>query len=92
MALKNINPTTTAAWEALDEHICTLDETSLSELFAADKTRFDRYHITHGDILVDFSKNLVTDETMKLLYSLADETELRDAIEKMFFHKTLLQK
>ena len=84
MALKNINPTTTAAWEALDEHICTLDETSLSELFAADKTRFDRYHITHGDILVDFSKNLVTDETMKLLYSLADETELRDAIEKMF--------
>ena len=84
MALKNINPTTTAAWEALDEHICTLDETSLSELFAADKTRFDRYHITHGDILVDYSKNLVTDETMKLLYSLADETELRDAIEKMF--------
>ncbi len=84
MALKNINPTTTAAWEALDEHICTLDETSLSELFAADASRFDRYHITHGDILVDFSKNLVTDETMKLLYSLADETELRDAIEKMF--------
>ena len=84
MALKNINPTTTAAWEALDEHICSLDETSLSELFAADKTRFDRYHITHGDILVDYSKNLVTDETMKLLYSLADETELRDAIEKMF--------
>ena len=84
MALKTVNPTTTRAWEKLDAHINELDETSLAELFAADPARFDKYHLEACDILVDFSKNLATDKTMELLYELARETDVPDAIEKMF--------
>ncbi|MDD4819717.1 MAG: glucose-6-phosphate isomerase [Flavobacteriales bacterium] len=84
MALKNINPTTTHAWEELEKHINELDEMSLKDIFEEDPKRFEKYHLTQGDILVDFSKNLVTDHTMKLLYSLAKEVDVKDAIEKMF--------
>lgn len=84
MPLKTIHPTTTRAWEELETHIDELDDTSLSELFAADPHRFDKYHLQACDLLVDFSKNLVTDKTMRLLYDLARETEVGDAIEKMF--------
>lgn len=84
MPLKTIHPTTTRAWEELETHIDELDDTSLSELFAADPHRFDKYHLQACDLLVDFSKNLVTDKTMRLLYELARETEVGDAIEKMF--------
>ena len=84
MALKSINPTATKAWEKLDGHIYELEDTSLKELFEKDPDRFGKYHLTHGEILVDFSKNLVTDKTMKLLYELAAETDVKDAVEKMF--------
>lgn len=84
MALKTIDPTTTPAWEKLENHINELDDTSLRELFAADAERFEKYHLQACDILVDFSKNLVTDKTMGLLYELARETDVADAIEKMF--------
>lgn len=72
------------AWEKLDGHIYELEDTSLKELFEKDPDRFGKYHLTHGEILVDFSKNLVTDKTMKLLYELAAETDVKDAVEKMF--------
>lgn len=84
MPLKAIDPTTTHAWEELEAHISQLDDTSLTEIFAADPRRFDKYHLDACGILVDFSKNLVTDGTMQLLYGLAQETEVKDAIEKMF--------
>lgn len=84
MALKTIDPITTPAWEKLENHINELDDTSLRELFAADAERFEKYHLQACDILVDFSKNLVTDKTMGLLYELARETDVADAIEKMF--------
>ena len=84
MALKTIDPTTTPAWEKLENHINELDDTSLRELFAADAERFEKYHLQACDILVDFSKNLVTDKTMGLLYELAREADVADAIEKMF--------
>ena len=45
MPLKTIHPTTTRAWEELETHIDELDDTSLSELFAADPHRFDKYHL-----------------------------------------------
>lgn len=84
MPLKTIDPTTTRAWEELETHISQLDDTSLAEIFAADPRRFEKYHLNACGILVDFSKNLVTDQTMKLLYELAEETDVKDAIEKMF--------
>lgn len=83
--LKNINPTETQAWADLTAHFETAQDFSLSDLFAADAQRFDKFSTTFGqDILVDFSKNLVTEETMKKLFALAEQTELSSAIKAMF--------
>jgi len=56
----------------------------MKKMFANDPSRFDKYSITFEDILLDYSKNIINEETMKLLIELAKECELEDAIEKMF--------
>ena len=71
----------------MDGHIYELEDTSLKELFEKDPDRFGKYHLTHGEILVDFFKNLVTDKTMKLLYELAAETDVKDAVEKNVYRR-----
>ncbi|WP_017788281.1 glucose-6-phosphate isomerase [Aeromonas dhakensis] len=83
--MKNINPTQTQAWQALEAHFAANKETRLKDLFAQDPQRFDKFSLTFGgDILVDYSKNLITEETLKLLIDLAKETDLRSAIDAMF--------
>ncbi|HDX8592092.1 TPA: glucose-6-phosphate isomerase [Aeromonas dhakensis] len=83
--MKNINPTQTQAWQALEAHFAANKETQLKDLFAQDPQRFDKFSLTFGgDILVDYSKNLITEETLKLLIDLAKETDLRSAIDAMF--------
>ncbi len=56
----------------------------MRELFAEDANRFEKFHLTFEDILVDYSKNLIIDETVKDLITLANEVELKDAIVAMF--------
>ncbi len=83
--LKNINPTQTQAWKALTEHFKTAQNLNLKTLFADDAKRFDKFSAHFGsDILVDYSKNLVNAETMQHLFALAEETDLKSAIEAMF--------
>lgn len=83
--MKNINPTQTQAWQALEAHFAANKETRLKDLFAQDPQRFDKFSLTFGgDILVDYSKNLITEETLELLIDLAKETDLRSAIDAMF--------
>ncbi|WP_429220066.1 glucose-6-phosphate isomerase [Aeromonas veronii] len=83
--MKNINPTQTQAWQALEAHFAANKETRLKDLFAQDPKRFDKFSLTFGgDILVDYSKNLITEATLKLLVDLAKETDLRSAIDAMF--------
>ena len=83
--MKNINPTQTQAWQALEAHFAANKETRLKDLFAQDPQRFNKFSLTYqGDILVDYSKNLITEETLKLLIDLAKETDLRSAIDAMF--------
>ncbi len=83
--LKNINPTQTQAWKALTAHFETAQDMELKDLFAQNPQRFDQYSARFGaDILVDYSKNLVNEETLKHLFALAKETELKSAIEAMF--------
>ncbi|MCK5906614.1 MAG: glucose-6-phosphate isomerase, partial [Flavobacteriales bacterium] len=84
MALKNINPTSTEAWGKLENHIWETKESKMKDLFAKDADRFNKFSITFNDILVDYSKNIITDETKKLLVELAEEIGLKDAIEKQF--------
>ncbi|BDS32709.1 glucose-6-phosphate isomerase [Aeromonas caviae] len=83
--MKNINPTRTQAWQALEAHFAANKEMRLKDLFAQDPKRFDKFSLTFGgEILVDYSKNLITEETLKLLVNLAGETDLRSAIDAMF--------
>ncbi len=70
-------------WQALARHREELGEVHLRELFAADPRRGERYGVRVGDLYLDYSKNLVTDETLRLLRELAEATgvaRLRDAM------------
>jgi glucose-6-phosphate isomerase len=78
------NPTETIAWRALEDHFLSLQASTMRELFAKDPNRFTKFSTTFEDTLVDYSKNIITDETIKLLIDLAHETELKEAIESMF--------
>lgn len=83
--LKNINPTQTQAWKALTAHFESAQDMDMKELFAQDAKRFENFSTRFGsDILVDYSKNLIDAETMQHLFALANETEVKSAIEAMF--------
>ncbi len=82
--LKNINPTHTEAWSKLITHFNSAKEFQLKELFESDKDRFSKFTLKFEDILIDYSKNLINDETINLLLELAKEIKLEDAIEDFF--------
>ncbi|MEZ9231711.1 glucose-6-phosphate isomerase [Vibrio amylolyticus] len=83
--LKNINPTQTQAWKALTAHFESAQDMDMKALFAQDAKRFESFSTRFGsDILVDYSKNLIDADTMQHLFALANETEVKSAIEAMF--------
>ena len=83
--MKNINPTNTQAWKALEAHQSQLANTTIAELFKQEQNRFNDYSLTfENQILVDFSKNKINQETLKLLRQLAKESALDEAINAMF--------
>jgi glucose-6-phosphate isomerase len=82
--LPKVNPTETHAWQKLTAHFLSMQATSLRELFDDDAKRFDKYHLTFEDILVDYSKNIITEETLKIFNELAEECQLKEAIDAMF--------
>ncbi len=84
MPLQNINPTTTKAWEKLNKHFSSSQETTLKELFSKDPERAENFTLKWEDFLVDFSKNRITKQTLDLLIELAEELQLKDAIKKYF--------
>ena len=81
--MKKINPTQTAAWQALTAH--QAENLTIAKLFQANPQRFSQYHVNFEDqILVDFSKNAVNETTLALLQQLAEECGLAQAKEAMF--------
>ena len=84
MALKNTDPTNTESWKKLTEHYNNIKKSHLRDFFASDPERAEKFTIKWNDFLVDFSKNRITDETFQLLLQLADEVDLKDAIQKYF--------
>lgn len=80
----NHNPLETQAWQKLEVHFLLMQASHMRDLFAEDPKRFEKYHLQFEDILIDYSKNLITEETKQLLLELADEMELASAIEAMF--------
>lgn len=81
--MKKINPTQTFAWNALEQH--KADNLTIPQLFADDPQRFNNYSLNFDDqILVDFSKNAINEQTLTLLRQLAEECELKSATYAMF--------
>ena len=78
------NPTITEAWIKLQEHFDHIQSKHLKQLFASNPERFDKLSVRFEDILLDYSKNRVTEETMRLLLELARECQLGAAIDSMF--------
>lgn len=79
-----INFTTTKAYQYLVDHYIDINQQDLRELFVADPQRFEKFSILFEDILLDYSKNRVNEETMALLIQLAKECQLFEAITAMF--------
>lgn len=83
--MKNINPTQTAAWQALQKHFDEMKDVTIADLFAKDGDRFSKFSATFDDqMLVDYSKNRITEETLAKLQDLAKECDLVGAIKSMF--------
>ncbi|WP_097734422.1 glucose-6-phosphate isomerase [Escherichia coli] len=83
--MKNINPTQTAAWQALQKHFDEMKDVTIAHLFAKDGDRFSKFSATFDDqMLVDYSKNRITEETLAKLQDLAKECDLAGAIKSMF--------
>ncbi len=83
--MKNINPSQTSAWKALEQHFAQIKDIHIRELFEQDPNRFAKFSATFDDqILVDFSKNRITTETLEKLQALAKETDVAGAIRSMF--------
>ncbi len=72
------------AWKALEAHYKEARELHMCELFADDSNRGERMTAEAVGLYLDYSKNLITDETLKLLLRLADESGLRARIDAMF--------
>lgn len=77
-------PTDTQAWQRLTVHFMEMQATPMRAMFETDPERFEKLHLQFEDILVDYSKNIIQPETLKLLFELADECGLQDAIDQMF--------
>lgn len=83
--LPTVNPTQTPAWKALQQHFDQeIRHTHMRSLFEADAGRFSKYSKRFGDILIDFSKNIMTDQTWELLFQLAEQTRVKQAMAAMF--------
>jgi glucose-6-phosphate isomerase len=82
--LPKINPTATDAWRRLAAHREAMEDVRMQTLFAQDSRRFERFSLSFEEILVDYSKNRITADTLGLLFDLAAQCGLRNAIESMF--------
>lgn len=83
--LPKVNPTTTQAWFLLKKHYeDEMNRRHMKDMFAAEPDRFNKFSIRFGDILFDYSKNIINQKTLQLLLQLADDCELKKAINDMF--------
>lgn len=84
MALPQVNPTQTQAWQKLQAHFEQMQEVHMLDLFAQEANRVEQMHLQWQDFLVDFSKHIANQETLTLLFELAREVGLEDAIKAYF--------
>ena len=65
--LESINPTQTSEWQTLSDHFDQMKTIHMKELFAQNPQRFEQFSVQFNDILIDYSKNLITEETLDKL-------------------------
>ena len=82
--LDKINPTKTNSWVKLSNHYADARKWHMKDLFSKDSQRFNKFSLLFEDILLDYSKNIISEETINLLLQLAEETKLKNSIAKMF--------
>ncbi|MEC4115710.1 glucose-6-phosphate isomerase [Myroides phaeus] len=82
--LKSINPSGTQSWKELRNHFGDMEFVQMQKLFEKDSQRAKHMNIKWDEFLLDYSKNKVTSETLSLLFKLAKEVGLQDAIKAMF--------
>ncbi len=86
--LPKINPTKTRAWAKLEAHYQEMKTVNMKDLFQDNPHRFNDFSLKFHSILLDYSKNIISDKTMALLMELAEETRVKQSIEEMFLgHK-----
>lgn len=79
-----INPSTTAAWKSLQAHYGQMKSVHMKDLFLKDEERFNKFSVVNDQVVFDYSKNIITEETIRLLVDLANECGLTDAIHAMY--------
>ena len=79
-----INPTTTSSWQALQQHKQLFENVQMKDLFFNDADRFSKFSVEMNDLLFDYSKNIITENTIEILLELAADCKLKQAIEAMF--------
>jgi len=79
-----VNPTQTEAWRNLEAHFASVKNSKMQDWFQSDPSRAKRMAVAWEDFYLDYSKNRVTDETLKLLLKLAEEVDLKSAITAQF--------
>ena len=82
---------TLASWKKLNQLALDKKSQHMNTLFAEDSKRFDKFSIELPRLLLDYSKNLIDDETMSTLFELAKESEVTQWREKMFSVKKLIK-
>jgi glucose-6-phosphate isomerase len=82
--LPKVNPITTKSWQILGRHYVKMKKVHMKTLFAENPQRFEKFSSRFNDMLIDYSKNRITEETLKLLIALAEDCDLKGAIENMF--------
>ncbi|QIL39006.1 glucose-6-phosphate isomerase [Pedobacter sp. HDW13] len=82
--LPKVNFTETEAYKYLADHFIDINQKSIKDLFAEDADRFNKFSVFFEDILLDYSKNRISDKTLALLIQLARECKLDEAIKSMY--------
>lgn len=75
--------TTSDAWVALREHQAEIATMHMRDMFAADPARFEKFSVSFSDILFDYSKNRITEETVSLLLALAEQAGCNPSIKRL---------
>lgn len=77
------------SWNNLEKHYAVIKDSKIRDMFNADANRFEKFNLKFNDILIDYSKNRISEETFKFLIELAKETGVKAGIEAMFSGKVI---